>query len=293
MKPIRLIPLVVALVLIVACGGGGGSVVPSVTLSGTVLWLPAGGAPNPGATVQVGNKFVLTNTSDGSFSLAVPRGTSSITVAYTPPAGAPVSFLFEFPAAQQNTDIGDLVIGPSKVVVTGRVVSAADNSAVPAAAVSFAGRSATSNAQGVFNLSDVAYDPNSLTAFLGLEGRASKTGFFPATFNPSSGATNSVVNVGDAVLPVDSGSDPPSLPGNLVGTVRPQNLAAGTLVKVFSGNTQVRQATLSADGQFAFWLAAGTYTITYNNPTNGTAAADKSVSVSQGNTIVRADATLE
>lgn len=279
----------VALVLCGCAGGGGGGGTASVT--GTVLWIPTNGAPNPAATVQIGSRAVLTNLVDGSFVQTAPVGTNSLLVSYTPPAGTPVTFTFHVPAVASNSDVGQLVIGPEKVTIRGRIISSETGLPVVGAHVTFGGQFGLSGSDGTFSLSEVGFSSSALANFLTLTGRVTATGFLPVTFGASSGPVSGVVQVGDLAMPPQSSDVPPTLPGNLSGRILPSGSAATTIVRVFdTGGTPLRQFTVGSSGQFAFWLPAGTYTL---RATNGAlTSGDVTVTITSVDTPIVRDLTL-
>ena len=164
MSPLTKWLLFVVGLIILGCGGGGGGgvVAPTnVTLTGRVVWVGTGGPPNPVASVRVGTTSVATDAFDGFFEIPAPSGTDQVIVTYSPSTGSPVIQTFTFTAATANRDLGDLYIGPETVSVRGRAVSSSGGAAIAGGAVTFAGRSATTDASGVFILTQVAYDPAS------------------------------------------------------------------------------------------------------------------------------------
>lgn len=293
MRIAALVLSLIALFVMLACGGGGSSSVGGVTITGRVIWLPTLGVPDPPATVQAGTGSVPTETSDGSFSVRAPIGSTSVLVLYQPPGGGLVSFRFDFSSATEDVDVGDLVIGPEKVTVTGRTVSAADDSAIQGALVVFAGRIATSNSSGIFSLQEVAYDSNNLSAFFSLEGQVQAQGFFPQVFSPTSAAVGNVVSLDDVVMAPDSGDQPPGTPYTIFGTLSPADKAEGTVVTLLRNGLAVRQFTVGADRQYGFWVGPGDYVLQFSNPTNGTSSPDQSVSLANSTQTARRDATLQ
>ena len=71
---------IVLLVLFGCGGGGGGNGGSNATVTGRVIQVETGAAPNPTASVQMANSSVFTDASDGSFQLTAPAGSTSITV---------------------------------------------------------------------------------------------------------------------------------------------------------------------------------------------------------------------
>ncbi len=294
----HLLGLLFTLLLALAgCGGGGGGGTSgggsTFGVNGRVIWIGTGGPPNPSATIQSGSASTTTNPADGSFSLDAPSGATELTVLFQPDAGDPVAFRFAFPASTEDIDVGDLFIGPSKVNVVGRVVDSNGTAPIAGARVTLAGRSATTATDGTFTLVDVAYDPDAISAFGALEGRAFASGYFPRAFSPIEVPSGGVSSVGDVFLTADSGSDPPPLPQTIFGTVGPANLAPGTVVELLTGAIVVRRMTVNVSGEYGFWVPPGTYTVRFQNPTNGTSAPDQAATLATLTDTARRDATLQ
>lgn len=282
------------------CGGGGGGTTGGTTgggftVVGRVIWASTGAAPNPPATVQVGTASASTDPGDGSFLLEVAAGSSTAVVVYRASQGSdPISFTFSFqPIAEGVLDIGDLWIGPSRVTVVGRVLSTADNGPIAGATVRFAGRSGQTDAAGTYTLEEVAYDPNNLAAFLGIQGTVTSPGFNAQTFFPDSGAMDGVVTIPDVLMSPVSDPNPPPTPYNIWGLISPQPAASGTIVTLLRDGVPVRQFNVGTDQRYAFWITQGTYTLRFQNPGLGLSAPDVTVTLSQNDEVIRKDATLQ
>lgn len=277
------------------CGGGGGGTGGggSTVITGRVVWLPTGSAPSPSATVQIGSRSVPSDPSDGSFQLSIDPGATQVTVVYSPPGGATVSFTFTVPALTADTDLGDLWIGPEKVTVVGKVLSAADGAPVSGALVRFGGQTGLSGADGSFSLSPVAYSKDDLGVFLGIEGQASRPGFLAGSFLAQSEAVGGVVDVGEVLLTPESSNEPPGLPTNLFGRVFPAEDAPGTVITLLQGGNPIRQATVGSDQRYRFWAEPGTYTLRFANPNNGKSAPDRQVTLNSPDDQVEVDVTLQ
>lgn len=295
MKRSFLIWLLSALILLLAgCGGGGGgSAGPTnITLSGLVETINNFGAPVTPATIQQGTLTTVT-ASDGSFSLSVPPGTSSILVIYTPPGGTALTFRFDFAAATTNTDLGTLVVGPEKIQATGRVLNQIDNTPLSGARVLFGGISALTASNGTFTLNDVAYDSTRPGNFFAVEGRAGKAGFFIRLFSAENGPASGIANLGDITLLPDSGNVAPGTPYNIEGTVGPIGDAPGTIITLSSGSTLIRQFTVGTDRRFGFWVAPGMYTIRGTKPGSSLTVPATTVVLSSPVSTVRQDVSLQ
>lgn len=277
--------------IILGCGGGGGGVsTPStVNIVGQVLWIETGAATNPASTVRVGQVSAQTDLADGFFSMDVPAGATSLTVTFTPTGGSPVVRTFTFAAATADIDLGDLYIGPSQVTVSGTVVDSTDQSPVANASVSIAGRSGKTNANGQFSVTGVAYSSTTLAVFLGLQGTVRATNYFDGFFNPPSGASSGVVNVGVLNLIPTGSTTPPGLPYNLSGSVLPTASSVGAVVQAKIGSAVIRTATADGAGRYEMWLPAGTYTLT---ATKAALSGSTSVNISDVSVLVTKNVTL-
>ncbi len=273
--------------LLAGCGGGGGPTASTFTVSGRVLSVVSDGPVNPSARIQVGATTATTNAADGSFSIVVPSGTTSLTVDTLSSFGV---FVFTIPPVTADTDAGDLWVGPEKVTVTGTVRNSTDSTPVANAAVSFGGVLGKTNANGVFTLANVAYSTDSIQGFFSVVGSARATGFFASNFSATQPAVSSVVTVDDILLTPSTDTTPPPGPYNIWGRINPSSLAAGTLVTLSQSGNAIRQFTVGSDGKYFFWVPAGTYTISFANGAH--TAPNQNVTLAQQNQVVEKDATL-
>lgn len=287
----RVLWLFIALLVVAGCGGGGGAV-SLVNVTGVVFWLPTSAAPSPSATVQAGTRVTQT-LGDGSFTLAVPRGTTNVTVAFQPTGGSAVSFRFDFAAVTADTDLGDLVIGPEKVRIQGTVKNAADLVAVPAASVSLGGRSGLTDANGRFDIADVAYDSASPDNFLALVGLAGKSGFFTRQFSPTTAPVGGIASIEDIFLQPDTGDAPPDTPYVILGNVLPAGTASGAIVELRTGGTLVRSFTVGTARTYGFWVPIGTYQLKATKPGTGLESVEETITLTSPTQVVRRDVTLE
>ncbi|MBS1704244.1 MAG: hypothetical protein JST40_00105 [Armatimonadetes bacterium] len=295
MKQIWLLLSAVVL-LLSGCGGGGGGTgggSTSRTITGTIIEVGTGGPPNPGATVQLDSNTTTSDTGDGTFTIEAGSGSGEILVVYTPITASPVTFRYAFAAGSDDLDLGTLYVGPEKATVTGKVVNQADASGIPNATVTLAGHETTTSISGSFSIADVAYNSSLPGTFLGLEGRVSATGFFNTLFSPPSLPAAGAADVGNISLTADSGVTPPDNPYTIYGTITPPADADGTVVQLYQGATLVRQVRVGSSQQYGFWVDPGTYTLKFNNPTNGKSAPDQSVTLNTTSDQVRRDAALQ
>lgn len=268
--------LISLLVLLIGCGGGGGGGgggTTKVSLSGRIVSITTGGAPNPVATVRAGSDSGTTSATDGTFQFDVVSGTTSVTVTFTPSGGVPIVRTFTFASVTIPTDIGDLYVGPEEVTLHGKVVDSSTGAALSGAKLTIAGRTATTDAAGDFSITNVAYDSSTLAVFLGLQGTVSRTGYFSQFFSPPSGPLGGVVEVGTLALIAEGGSTPPPAPFNIGGTVSPSG--GGATVELLSGATVIRTVTADSAGKYQFWAPVGTYTVrAVKGAQNGTSPAN-------------------
>lgn len=292
----KLGPLSLAVLLAVGlagCGGGGtGGSDTSIEVSGTVVWLGTGGAPQPPATVQIGDRSVQTEPLSGAFSLPTRPGPVSLLVVYEPPSGSMVSFRFELGELARSTDVGVLPIGRERVTARGRVVDAGTSQPVAGARVRFAGREAATSADGSFVLVEVAYDPDGLNAFFGLEGTVDASGYLPLTFTPSSPAVRGTVDLGDLALSRPGEDTPPPVPANLFGRILPPERAEGTVVELSSGESVIRRFTVGSDRRYGFFVPAGTYRLRAFHPRFGLSAPEEIVTLESPDQVIARDLTL-
>ena len=289
-----LVSMICTGLLISGCGGGGGGSSSTggsgtATLTGRIVAVESGGAPNPQASVQVGSSSVLSSATDGSFTLSVPAGTTTLKVDTMSTEGV---VTFTIPAASGTEDVGDLWIGATQVTVTGRVVDSSTSQGVAGAAVSFAGRNATTDSTGTFTLLGVAYPTSNFSAFFGIVGNVRSTSYYANTFNASPNtAVGGVVSVADVLLTPLSNSTPPVAPYNIFGHLTPSSLGSGATVTLSQNGTPVRLTTADSSGTYYFWITPGTYTLHFVNGTH--TSADQTVTVTATNSVVEKDAVLQ
>lgn len=291
-----LILCLLALVL-TACGGGGGGGGGGTTtrfnIVGRVINISTGSLPDPVATIQAGDRSTTSSTSDGSFVIAAPAGTTSVTVIYKIGSADPQTSVFSIAPLAGDIDAGDLIVGPQKVNVQGAVKQSSDGTPVAGATVRFGGKSAVTNASGVYTIQDVGYDAGNVATFLSLEGTVTQNGFFSATFSPVAGASSGVVTIDDVFLTTDSGTTPPGLPYNLEGTVT--NGVPGVIVRVLSGTMLIRQGSLLSPTTkaYGFWLEPGTYSVQAFNPATFQTSTTEAIVIPDSVTTVKKDLTLQ
>lgn len=291
MRALALVLAAIFLAIALGCGGGGGGGGSSnPNILGRVLNVETGGPTNPRSSVQIGANSTLTSATDGSFTLPAPIGTSSLSVD-TLQNGFGV-WVFTFPPTTGTTDVGDLWVGPEKVVVQGIVRDASTNAPLPGATVTFAGRSATTDGSGQFMLIDVAYSSSTQTAFWGIAGRARAPGYVATEWSAQPhAAIGGVVTVDDILLTLESDPNPPPPPFNIWGRVLPDNQAQGTIVTLKENGNPVRIYNVGSEGLYRFWVKPGTYTI---DAANGSLTAHVNpFTLNSANDVLRIDVTLQ
>jgi hypothetical protein len=289
MKRALLFFIVTLMLAIAGCGGGGGGGggPTGQTVTGRVLNVITTSAPNPQAQIQVGSTTALTDATDGSFTIKVPVGTTSLLVDTRSTLGV---FTFTIPSVTGTTDVGDLYVGPEKIVVTGKVIDSTNSAPIVGATVSFAGRTGTTDASGIYTLNDVAYSSTSTTGFQGITGSVQASGYFANTFSANGlTATAGSVTFDDILLVPGSDSNPPPGPFTIFGKVGPTALAVNASVTVFDGTTAIAHTTSGTDGLFYVWVAPGTYTLKVEN---GTHSFTSTAFALDSGVILRKDVTL-
>lgn len=289
---IRALLLSVVAAALVACGGGGGGGGGGTTiLTGTIVNVETGGAPNPQASVQSGGATVLSDASDGSFSLTVPAGTTSIAVVTNSADG---TWTFTIPAtvAGASQDVGDLWVGPNKVTIAGTVTDSSNGNPIAGAKVSFGGSSALSSSSGAFSVFPVAYPNSNFAAFWGIVGTVSASNYFSNSFSASPNTSvGGVVSVGSVLMTPLSSTTPPPGPYNIWGVLTPTVDGAGATVTLKQGGTTVRITAADGTGTYHIWVAPGTYTLHFQNGSH-TVTPDPTVTVTTTSDVERVDAVL-
>lgn len=276
------------IIVILGCGGGGGGVDANpIDVVGNVIWIETGSAPNPQATVRVGDVSTLSDDSDGYFTLTVPAGSTQLTVTFTPPGTAPIVRTFTIPVSSTDIDLGDIYIGAEEVTIAGQVTDSTSSVPIAGAQVTIGGRTALSGADGRFAVTNVAFSSNTVSVFLGLQGSITRTSYFSSFFNPPSGPSNGIVDVGTISLVPTGSTTPPPLPNNVTGSI--VTGGANATVRVLSGASVIRTTTANASGGFSFWIPAGTYTVT---ATQGAQSGTTNLTVSNVNSVTSVQITL-
>lgn len=289
MKPGTFLFGLVLLVLFGCGGGGGGNGSSNATVTGRVIQVETGAAPNPTASVQMETSSVFTDASDGSFQLTAPAGSTLITVdTRTLTSGV---WLFTVPPVSGVTEVGDLWVGPDRIDLTGTVRNSADSGPIANAIVTFGGRIGLTNASGVFTLVEVAYSAANQAAFWGIPGAARATGFFKTDFSAAPNLpVAGVVNVGDIFLVPTSDPNPPGVPFNIWGQVTAPGGPSGAIVRLKQNGSDVRVFNVGADGRYFFFVTPGDYVISGSK--GASTAPDILVTLTQPTEVIRRDVAI-
>lgn len=282
----RLFSFVVALVLFIGCGGR--SVQVTFQVTGRVLSVTTGGAPNPAASVQIGRTTALTEAGSGIFVLQAAQGASSLTVSQP----GILTFVFSILPITAATDLGDFWIGPEVVTIVGTVLDAQSGLGVPQANVSFAGRKAATQDNGDFVLENVAYDSNSQFVFFGIIGKVEKNGYVTTEFSANQNPVQGVITLPPILLAPTSDPIPPGPPFNLWGIVTVQGgNPSGTIVSlIFQGST-LRLQNIASDGKYLFWVPPADYILRFEK--SGFQTAEITVNgFTSPDQVIRNDITL-
>lgn len=291
MKRVGLLLALLGAFIINGCGGSGGGG-GTATITGTIVYVETGGAPNPAATVQVGSSTIATDASTGSFTMTnAPVGVTTLTVNTNSSAGV---WTFTIPASTTgNTlDVGELWVGPQRVTLTGSVLDSSTNNPVAGATVKFGGAVGTTNASGIFSLSPVAYPNTNFAAFWGIVGNVTASSYFANTFSASPNTSVSgTVTVASVLLTPLSNTTPPPPPYNVWGRITPTAEGAACQVTLLQNGTAVRKTVADSTGTYYFWVPPGTYTLHFVSGTH-TDTTDPSVTVKATNDVERQDVVL-
>jgi hypothetical protein len=291
----RLALLLLILLCIGGCGGGGGGGGGGgLPLTGTVLLIGTGAPPNVQFSVTASGKSTLTNLADGTFSLAVSKGTTSLVLSAT---GFP-SFTYTFPPVSSATNLGFLFVGPQQVALKGTVVDASNQQPVAGVTIDVLGRQGTSLADGTFRIEGLAYDPNGLVSVVF---SLSKTGYIPRDVPITQPAIGGEIDEQNVLFAPESSTDPPPGPSNLYGFVTETGVGGGggngvlvTLKKKSDGtivSSFVTGLLAGAANEYAFWVPIDQYSMEFEKPT-GTLRKTVDANVTSLDTPLRIDVVL-
>jgi len=252
-------------IFMMSCGGGGGGTGGSgILVSGKILSVSTGEGPDPPATVTIGGASTQTEPGTGTFSLFVETGATSMLVTSNFP-----DFTFHFPAITKNTDLGEFWIGPQTVTVQGSTVDVNTTEPIPDVSVKFAGRTDSTDENGEFVLSEVAYDAENTWVFESILGRAEKEGYIPSNFMANQNPINGVITLPPILMAPSNDENPPPPPYNLWGNVTTDDGGDPTGVEVtleLTDGTPIRFTTVSENNRYYFWVAPNDYIIFFHDP---------------------------
>jgi len=241
-------------------GCGGSSPGGRVRADGRVLSVSTGGPPNPPATAQIGDASAQTQSDSGVFILNIAPGATQLVVLH------PVfpTFTFTFPPVTSDATLGDFWIGPETVTIVGSVIHSQTTAPIPDALVLFAGKRATTNQDGEFTLTGVAYDSKNDFVFQGIMGTVHKSGFLTSQFTANQNPVGGVITLPPILLAPVSDPNPPGPPYNLWGVVTVQGEPpTGTTVTLLDSGTPIRRYTVGSDGRYFLWAVPGTYVLRF------------------------------
>jgi len=289
MKRWLLFLVVVFGAVILGCGGGGGGVSSgTVNVVANVLWVETGSATSPQATVRIGDVSTLTDQIDGFVSLDVPPGNLTLTVTFTPTGSpTPIVRTFALGVVTGDIDLGEIYVGPEEIALTGQIVDSTTSNPVNLAQVKFAGRTALTGSDGRFTVTNVAYSSATQSVFFGIQGQATKTGYFTTFFSPTAPPTSGVLDLGTLTLTPEGSTNPPPVPFNVNGLATPTGGFAE--IEVLSGITPIRNITADAFGNFTLWLPVGSYTV---NATSGIRTGTTNLTVTSVSSVTNVQITL-
>ena len=268
--------------LLSGCGGGGGGNNGggnggSAIITGQVLLVSTNAAPTTTTTVSSGGISTTASAADGSFTLSnAPTSATTLTISVAQASGNPVVRTLPIAlTANQTSALGVVYVGATRydATVTGRVVTqgTSGTQGVGNATVTIAGiqvkTSADSATLGQFTISGL---PSGLGSETGvLIGTVEAPGFGArqlitadtGSLNFPNGLVSGANSIGDITILQPSGSTP-APPYTITGLVtvagagRPSQSA-----QLYQNGTLVGNVTTDANGNYFFWVVAGTYTV--------------------------------
>ncbi|HWP30969.1 MAG TPA: hypothetical protein VNK96_04470 [Fimbriimonadales bacterium] len=257
--------IVLILTFAVSCGGGGsGGGGSGIAVTGKILSVSTGEGPDPPAVVTIGGASTQTEPGTGEFLLFVePGATTMLVTSDFPP------FTFNFPAITQSTDLGEFWIGPQTVTVQGSTVDVNTTEPIPDVTVKFAGRIDSTDENGEFTLTEVAYDAENSWVFESIVGRAEKEGYIPSNFTANQNPINGVITLPPILMAPSNDENPPPPPYNLWGNVTTSDGGSPNGVEVtleLTNGTPIRFTTVGEDNRYYFWVAPNDYIIFFHDP---------------------------
>ena len=269
------------------CGGGGGGSSSGggggnngfAIITGQVLLVSTNSAPTTTTTVSSGGVSATASAADGTFTLSnVPTSATSLTVsvaAATAGGSATVRTLAIALTANQTAALGAVYVGASSytAVVSGRIVTqgTAGLQGVGNATVTIAGiqvkTSADAATLGQFTINGL---PVGLGSEIGvLLGSVQAPGFSSrdlittdtGNLSFATGLISGSNNIGDVTILQPTGSTP-APPYTITGQVTVSSVGRPSQsVQLYQNGTLVGNVTTDTNGNYFFWVVAGTYTV--------------------------------
>jgi hypothetical protein len=235
----------------------------SGTIAGTVK--NSAGSPIAGASLGYGGGST-TSDANGNYDLTgVPVG--AVQLVASAPGFQSVTQNVAVAGGKTSTANFTLPAAATSGTVTGKIINASSGAIVAAATVSWSGGSTTSNASGIYTLTNVTAGTQNITAV--------KTGYLANTL-----AVN-VVGGGTSTLNI-----PVATGGKItVKVVSPTGaVVSGAIVTIKGGSiaTTVSGSTSTAGVFTTNWIPVGTYTVSVSK--TGHAAQTKTITVASGAT---------
>jgi len=278
---LRCLMLLALSALLTGCGGGGGGGTSGdgTGVSGIVL-RAENNAVVVGATINVGGKQGTTG-NDGSFSLSNVNSAAT-TATLTPPSpGKPRTLTLSLTPKVIN-NLGNIYTSDTGYTAsaTGTVVAPISGTQQPVgnATVTIAGTQVKTQTTGAFQIDNL---PIGLGADLNTAiGVITAPNFDPKPIFTQYVFATGINSLGTLVLGAPVGTTPPTAPYTITGTVTVKGAAtAGVAVLISNASgQQLGAANTDINGNYSFWVVAGTYTIeaSYGTSTGSVTAVLKS-----------------
>jgi len=292
MMKLRWLGLLLVVALLAGCGGGGGGGGGNITITGTVLEVSTGIAPNPVVNLSAGGASGTSSASDGTFSLKVASGTSSLTITQ----GSGPTFTYVFPPVTTATNVGFLYVGSQAITVQGKVVNAESFAVVPDANISVLGRTGVTLVDGTFSIPNVAWSASVITQY---PVTVQKTGFVTTTPALEGTLIGSVLTMADILFAPESDTNPPPLPYTLWGRITEAEGGSAVLVHAVRQSDHKSYFFVTGDinsslpqNEYVFWLGVGTYDLEFFKPSATLRATVSNVQVVSTDHPVRQDVSF-
>ena len=272
-------PFAVVLFAFTGCGGGGGGggskTGPSgnVTVTGLVLVTETGNPPNPAATVSI-NGYTTTTGTDGTFSLASVAATAT-TGSVTATGEQPYTLSLILTNNTGTYNLGNIFISSAAYTASasGTVVTPVKGvyQAVSGAEVTISGSTVLAATDGTFTIPNLAVGLGSDPTIQ--IGTVQATGYVPKPITTQFPLITGANPLGQIVVQSPVGATP-GVPYTISGKVV-QGTTGLPNIPVTISTTPSTNTVTDANGNYAFWVVAGAYTITgLNVSTNQSATVN-------------------